>query len=225
LEDILRPQQHPDETCPWNNIFFAHYYSTGGFISGEVKLALSLCILGGGLYLDVALLFESSFNHTHKIVKYVVNNWLVHESFYPINGVAYCQDDEKIQEVALQFSCASRRVINGCIGALDGWVVKMRKPSRCNGVENPQSFYSRKGYFGIDVQVIVNKRKRILFQSIKSRGAEHDSTAFKSSTLYKWLIVNWSSLASKGLHFIGDSAYSPKSFLHTPYDSAAHGTA
>jgi small subunit ribosomal protein S9 len=31
----------------------------------------------------------------------------------------------------------------------------MRKPSRCNGVENPQSFYSRKGYFGIDVQVIV----------------------------------------------------------------------
>ena len=70
--------------------------------------------------MDMGLLFVSSFNHTHKIIKYVVNNWLVHESFYPINGVAYCQDDEKMQEVALQFSRSSRGVINGCIGALDG---------------------------------------------------------------------------------------------------------
>ncbi len=103
LEDILSRQQHPDETCPWNNIFFAHYYSTGGFISGEVKLALTLCILGGGSYLDMGLLFVSSFNHTHKIIKYVVNNWLVHESFYPINGVAYCQDDEICRRLLYSF--------------------------------------------------------------------------------------------------------------------------
>ncbi len=32
-------------------------------------------------------------------------------------------------------------------------------------------------------------------------------------------------MASKGLHFIGDSTYSLKLFFHTPYDSAAHGTA
>ncbi len=92
-------------------------------------------------------------------------------------------------------------------------------------MENPQSFYSREGFYGINVQVIIDKRKWILFQRIKSREAEHDFTTFKSSTLYKWLIGNWRSLASKGLHFIGDSAYSLKSFLHTPYDNAAHGTA
>jgi hypothetical protein len=97
------------------------------FLSGEVKLALMLHILGGGLYLDMALLFESSFNHSRKIVKYVVKNRLVHESFKPTNGVAYCQNDAKMQEVAMQFSCASRGVINGCIGALDGWVVKIQK--------------------------------------------------------------------------------------------------
>ena len=32
-------------------------------------------------------------------------------------------------------------------------------------------------------------------------------------------------LARKGFHFIGDSAYSIKSFLITPYDNAIHGTA
>jgi hypothetical protein len=31
-------------------------------------------------------------------------------------------------------------------------------------------------------------------------------------------------MASKGLHFIGDSAYSIKSFILTPYDNAAHGS-
>ncbi len=79
--------------------------------------------------------------------------------------------------------------------------------------------------FSINLQVIIDKRKRILFQSIKSRGTERDSTAFKYSTLYKWLIVNLRSLANKGSHFIGDSAYPLKSLLLTPYDNAAHGTA
>ena len=31
-------------------------------------------------------------------------------------------------------------------------------------------------------------------------------------------------MGSKGLHFIGDSAYSIKLFILTPYDNAAHGT-
>jgi hypothetical protein len=53
---------------------------------------------------------------------------------------------------------------------------------------------------------------------------EHDSTAFKSATLYTWLLKNWRRLASRGLHFIGDSAYLIKSFILTPYDKAAHGT-
>jgi hypothetical protein len=89
---------------------------------------------------------------------------------------------------------------------------------------NAASFYSHKGYFGINVQVMLDKQKKIIFRRIKLRGAEHDSTAFKSTTLYKWLLINWREFASKGLHFIGDSAYSLKLFILTPYDNAAHGT-
>jgi hypothetical protein len=213
LDEILSRQlPNSDHNHRWTNISFAHKHSTGGFISGEVKVAITLCILGGGPYLDLALLFESSFNHTHKIVRYVVHNWLVHESFCPINGVDYCLDEQHMQEVALQFSLSSRGFFNGCIRALDGW----------HGQH--YIFYSHKGYFGLNVQVIVDKQKKILFRSIKSRGAEHSSTAFKSTTLYKWLFINWRESASKGLHFIGDSAYSLKLFILTPYDNTAHGT-
>ena len=87
---------------------------------------MTLHILGGGSYLDMSLLFKVSFNHVHKIVKEVINNWPVHESFNPINGVAYCLNDAIINLVALQFSRASRGVINGCIGALDDWIVKIQ---------------------------------------------------------------------------------------------------
>jgi hypothetical protein len=76
----------------------------------------------------------------------------------------------------------------------------------------------------VNVQAIVDKNKKILFRSIMSRGAEHHSSAFKNSSLYKWLIVNWVRSAEKGYYFIGDSAYALKSFLLTPYGNAEHGT-
>ena len=209
---------------PSNNIFIAHHESTGGFVSGEVKLAIALRILGGASYMDVSLFFEVSFNHAHKIFKDVVQDWIRHPSFGPIKGIQYCRDDAEMRAVALQFAQSSRGVINGCIGALDGWLVKIKKPCRRDGVENPQSFYSRKGFYAINTQVIVDKNKRVLFRSIKSRGAEHDSTAFRNSGLYSWLLNNYHVLVEKGFHFIGDSAYALKSFLHTPYDNACHGS-
>jgi hypothetical protein len=223
LDEILNRQlPNSDHNHQWTNFLFAHEHSTGGFISGEVKVAITLRILEGGLYLDLALLFEPRFNHTHKIFRYVVHNWLVHDSFYPINGVDYCRGKQQMQEVSLQFSRASRGVINGCIGALDGWIVKIHMLQKRDGMGNIASFYSCKGYFGINFQNVVDKQKKILFRSIKLRGAEHNSIAFKLMTLYKWLLINWRQMVSKGLHFRGDSAYSIKSFILTPYDNAAH---
>lgn len=224
-EEYLEKLLESPVVDPSRNILFAHAQSTGGFVSGEIKLAITLRILGGATYMDCALLFEVSFNHAHKIVKSVVQDWLLHKSFYPISGIRYCCDDAKMREVALQFSQASRGVMNNCVGALDGWVVKIKKPTKSDGVDNPQSFYSRKGYYGINAQVIVDKKKKILSRSIMSRGAEHDSTAFRNSELYKWLMQNYQTMAQKGFHFIGDSAYALKSFLLTPYDNAVHGSA
>ena len=208
-----------------NNLLIAHHESTGGFVSGEIKVAITMRVLGGASYLEAALFFEVSFNHSHKIFKEVINNWIRHDKFYPINGIEYCENDAKMQAVALQFSQSSRGVIIGCIGALDGWLVKIKKPCRRDGVDNPQSFYSQKGFYAVNTQVIVDRNKTVLFRSIMSRGAKHDSTAFCNSRLYAWLLDNYHALVEKGYHFIGDSAYALKSFLHTPYDDAPHATA
>jgi hypothetical protein len=135
----------------------------------------------------------------------------------------YCQDLDRMNEVARQFARGSSGVIGGCIGPIDGRIVKIKRPSKTDNVMDPKSFYSCKGFFGISVQAIADKKKRILFWSIESRGSVHDSSAFKHTDLYNWLMSNWVSLRRKGYYFIGDLVYFLKTFLHPPFNNTVHG--
>ncbi|KAL7480656.1 hypothetical protein ACHAW6_006331 [Cyclotella cf. meneghiniana] len=92
----------------------------------------------------MAIMFGNSFNHAHKIVAEVVENWLTHPLFNPIDGITYCSDDNRMREVSNEFHVSSQGVMSGCIGALDGWVVKVKQLSLCDGLKDPASFYSRK---------------------------------------------------------------------------------
>ncbi|KAL7544549.1 hypothetical protein ACHAWF_007926 [Thalassiosira exigua] len=224
-EDFLKNMKFCDEftDAKTKSLMTAHEKTTGGFISGEVKLALTLRLLAGGSYLDLSLLYEVGPSYAYDIFKDVLKNWILDDKLVKISGTDYVNDEERLAQVALEFSRASRGFFNGCIGAIDGWIVKIRKPNINDNVTNPGSFFSRKGYFGLNVVAIVDRKKRVLYRVIKSRGAEHDSTAFKHSNLYKWLIDNWKWLKLRGYYFLGDSAYNLKSFLLTPYDNALHG--
>ena len=91
-------------------------------------------------------------------------------------------------------------------------------------VKNPACFYSRKGFYALNVQVVCDKRKKVLYRCIRSRGAEHDSSAFKKSSLYELLSCNWKNLSERRRYLIGDSAYSLRLFIITPFDNAKHGT-
>lgn len=206
-------------------ILRCHNASTGGFISGEVKAAITLRLLAGRSYVDLALVFSTGFTHAHNIFDEVLSNWLLDDRLVKINGIEYCSNESAMQEVALEFARDSSGIINGCICAIDGWVVKIQKPRLSDGVRNPGSFYSRKGYYTLNVQeVIVDRKKRVLYRKICSRGAEHDSTAFKNTKLYQYQTTKWKWFAQAGFFFIGDSAYSLRSFLVTPYDNVLHGT-
>ena len=56
------------------NLVKAHQKSTGGFISNEVKLALTLCLLSGGSCMDLALLYETGFTYSYKNFHHVIAN-------------------------------------------------------------------------------------------------------------------------------------------------------
>lgn len=100
-------------------------------------------------------------------------------------------------------------------------MVKIRKPSRDNdNVRNVAGYFSRKGFYAVNCQVIVDKKKRILWRSIKCRGGEHDSNAFKKTKLYEQLVNDYQTFIQNGFYLIGDSAYALASFLLKPFDGA-----
>ena len=141
--------------------------TTGGIISGEVRLAITLRMLAGGSYLDLGIIFGTGSTHPYAIFRQVVMNWICDDRLVDISGVEYSKDEDRMNAVAMDFADGSNHLFSGCIGAVDGWIVKIQKPCKKDGVLNPKSFYSRKGFYGLSVQAIVDKKKRVLFRSIE----------------------------------------------------------
>ena len=71
----------------------AHLQSTGGFILGEIKVAITLRLLAGGTYMDFALLYKVSFAYSYRIFYNVIKKWINDDNFVNINGEQYLNDD------------------------------------------------------------------------------------------------------------------------------------
>ena len=86
------------------------------------------------------------------------------------------------------FSKHSNGVLKGVIGALDDWLVKIPRPYyKIDSATNPVPYYSHKGYYGLNVQCIVDYREKVLWVKFNDKGASRDSTCFKNLELYKIL--------------------------------------
>ncbi len=136
-------------------------------------------------FLDLGIIFGTGLTHPYVISHHVILNWICDDRLVNMSGVDYCKDEDRMNAIARDFADGANNLFSGCIG-----IMKIRRPRKKDGVLNPKSFYSQKGFYGLSVQEIVDNKKGILFRSIKSRGVEHDSTAFKRTGLYKWLMDN-----------------------------------
>ena len=206
-------------------MFYAHTTTSGGYIAGEVKLAITLRLLSGASYLDIGALYCCGYTYCYEIFHDVIKDWINNDNIEKLKfpGLAYFKDVEAMQKNARAFqTCGTHGgIISGCVGALDGWLVKIRRPGiRGEVVGAIKNYFSRKGYYGVNVQAIVNRDKIVLWRSIKCPGAEHDSTAFKKTNLHGILLSTFRDFLSKGFYLIGDSAYAIRSFILVPFDNA-----
>ena len=131
--------------------------------------------------------------------------------------------DKNMGRIRNEFSNKTNGIIAGCVGAVDGWLVKIRSP-QFNEVDNPGKYYSRKQVYGITVQVIVDKKKRVLWRYIGEMGSCHDSQVFHESKLGKFLETYREIMRDMGFYIVGDSANALRSYLLCPYDSTEPGS-
>lgn len=212
-------------------MLMAHKKTSGGFICGEVKLAITLRILAGGSYLDVSEIFDIDADSCYPILHKVTKEWIVLNDEFKIDIEEYLNDKDAMNATARDFAPVTNNIISKIIGSLDGWLVKIKCPSENDvgtsdddRICNPGNYHCRKGFYALNVQVIVDKKKRVLWHSIRSIGSAHDATAFKDSNLYQILKKRAEQLAMDQFFFIGDTAYGLKSFLLVPYDNARAGS-
>ena len=66
--------------------------------------ALTLRLLAGGSYLDLALLFEMLFTYSYVVFHDVIGDWILDNRFVKIDGAEYCSDLDWMSTVALDFS-------------------------------------------------------------------------------------------------------------------------
>ena len=196
----------------------ARKMTVGAPISGEWKLAISLRMMAGATYLDMYLWSNVSTPWVISLFNTVVSEWicetLVINLFDNIIG-----NETEIENITKNFAMTSDGYITGCMGALDGWMVTIRCPTLTE-VPNPGKYFCRKGFYALNVQVIVDKDKRILWRSIGCIGSCHDSRAFNESKLATYLTEHAHEFMQKGLFFVGDSAYALRPYLLTPFDNA-----
>ena len=119
---------------------------------------------------------------------FVLKYWIIDTNIGEINMSEYLDDTAAMSRVSDGFSKRSNGVLKGAIGAIDGWLVCIVCPSFFqDSIINTTTFFSRKGFYALNVQVIVDDKKKVLWLSYSNRGGSHDSSCFKDSSLYEKL--------------------------------------
>ena len=223
-EDYIEELRAAGTMTPASRMYYASLHTTGEYISGEIKVCLTLRFLAGASYLDLYLWYNSSCDHILNIVREVIQKWFCNDSVMRINFYEdVLQNSARIERINRKFSISSGGWMKGCFGSIDGWLVKIRCPT-LREVANPGKYMSRKGFFALNVQAIVDKDKKILWRFIGQKGSAHDSTVFKQSNLYNHLMLVADQLYEKELYIVGDSAYALRGFLLCPYENTRPNT-
>ena len=218
-EHYLHDLKEQGTSTAKGRMYHAATHTTGTYISGEWKVALTLRHLGGSTYLDLFLWSNVSPNHCRAVVNEVIEKWICNDAVVSINFYDnVLNNSEKLEEIGREFGSKTNGILKGCCGALDGWIVKIFCPS-VKEVPNPGKYFSRKGTYAINVQVIVDMKKRVLWRHIGEMGSSHDSPIFHESKLGRYMEDSAEELKEKGIYLVGDSAYSLRSYLLTPYDN------
>ncbi len=68
-----------------------------------------------------------SARQKYKIFHTAVDNWFPDDCLVKIDGVDYCMDDKKWKVLWEDFAKVTTKCL--CIGALDGWLVRIKKLS------------------------------------------------------------------------------------------------
>ncbi|KAL7425573.1 hypothetical protein ACHAXH_000053 [Discostella pseudostelligera] len=125
-----------------------------------------------------------------------------------IFDIKYPESAEEQRKIAREFQSVSAANFNICVGAIDGILIWIKKPTNKNaqqaGSGQMRFLCGRKGKFSLNCQAVSDVRGRFLDISIGYGGSSSDCLAFEASSLYERCE---NGLMKDGCVLFGDNAY------------------
>ena len=97
----------------------AQVATSGDFVSGKVKLAITIRLIAGGDSYDLGAIFDLAHGSCLRIMYEVINKWIIGANIGNVDMDAYLADENAKASVSEGFSRSSNGVLTGSIGAID----------------------------------------------------------------------------------------------------------
>jgi len=107
---------------------------------------------------------------------------------------------------------SSNGVLDGCVGALDGWLCRIKVPTQKETANISAYFSGHYQCYGVNVQACCDARCRFTWFSVRSPGGTGDSRAFYGTGLKAFLEV-----IPRGFYVVADAAYTLTTTLLIPF--------
>ncbi|KAL3685319.1 hypothetical protein R1sor_003341 [Riccia sorocarpa] len=172
-----------------------------------VQLAVALDRFGhegNGACLDRSMLLwgishGSMVNYTNRVM-IALESCMGHEIAWP--------DRQGRASIAEHFAALG---FPGCVGLVDGTLVKLSQRPRDDG----ETYFDQKSNYSLNVQVICDQHKRVIYFFAGMPGSCHDLTCLRRSGL--WRRLDSAQLFDRGQYLLGDSGYVPLERLVCSY--------
>ena len=94
-------------------MYNANTLTTGGYISAEVILAITICLLGSGDALDVGVIFDMHSDHCVRLMYDLLFHWIIHPNIGNFGMLKYLLDEEVMAKVSKGFIDRSGGLLKG----------------------------------------------------------------------------------------------------------------
>ena len=131
-----------------------------------------------------------------------------------LRNIKFPSTDAELATQSELFSRGQRNPLRGCVSAIDGLALRIQRP-RVTDVPNPMAYWTRKGFFAINVQAAVGADFKVQFLSAVTARSCHDSTALATSGLAAVLDAEGS--LPEGFWVAADDAYVAGRRMLTPW--------
>jgi hypothetical protein len=140
-------------------------------IYAELVMHIGLRWLAGGAFADLRDTAGVSTSSVYRCIAMFMNAVLEAEEL----DLKFPETIEEVTEAAVRFQHkSSNGVMTGCVGCLDGILIKVQQPSR---VSNPRAYHS--GHYstmGLNVQAVCDERLRFTYLAVAAPGKPLDCT-------------------------------------------------